>query len=54
MREVGAHGIVNCHSGTFIGLCFDASGPDALDTIARAERTLRDALGQPISRFFTR
>ncbi|MCS3397552.1 kinase, partial [Burkholderia thailandensis] len=54
MREVGAHGIVNCHSGTFIGLCFDASAPDALDTIARAERTLRAALGQPISRFFTR
>ncbi|AOJ09542.1 kinase [Burkholderia mayonis] len=54
MREVGADGIVNCHSGTFIGLCFDASHPDALDTIARAERTLRDALRQPVSRFFTR
>ncbi|AJX33255.1 kinase [Burkholderia oklahomensis] len=54
MREVGADGIVNCHSGTFIGLCFDASHPDALDTIAHAERTLRDALRQPISRFFTR
>ncbi|AHE32002.1 hypothetical protein X888_2254 [Burkholderia pseudomallei MSHR4377] len=54
MADVGADGIVNCHSGTFIGLCFDAARPDALDTIARAERTLRETLRQPISRFFTR
>ncbi len=53
LAEVEADGIVNCHSGTLIGLCFDASHPESLDKISRAEVALGSALQKRVFRFFT-
>jgi hypothetical protein len=46
--------VVNCHSGTFIGLCFDSAGNQALDRIAHAQKLLAVEFQQPVYRFFSR
>jgi len=53
LAEVGAAGVVNCHSGTFIGLCFDASTPESLVKILNAQHILTAKLQQPIYKFFS-
>lgn len=52
--DVGAAGVVNCHSGTFIGLCFDAGSPDAAGRILSAQRILASKLQHPIHKFYSR
>jgi uncharacterized protein involved in propanediol utilization len=52
--KTGASGIVNCHSGTHLGLCFDACGVDALDRVAKAGAELERVLNRRVQRFFTR
>ncbi|RYH71079.1 MAG: kinase [Alcaligenaceae bacterium] len=54
VEAVGAIGIVNCHSGTCIGLCFDARAPESLDNISRAGRLLGATLQQDLHKFFTK
>ena len=54
MRHHGADGIVNCHSGTFIGLCFDMSAPDALERTLHAQQCMERELGRPTHRFFSK
>ncbi len=54
MRNHGADGIVNCHSGTFIGLCFDMSAPDALERALHAQQCMERELGRPTHRFFSK
>ena len=54
LEQVAAEGVINCHSGTFIGLCFDATSPESLDKILCAERFLEKELQKPIYKFFSR
>ena len=49
-----AAGIVTCHSGTCIGLLFDAAAPESLDDISHAERRMTEAFGQKPIKLFTR
>jgi uncharacterized protein involved in propanediol utilization len=53
-HQLGAEGIVTCHSGTFIGMCFDAGAPESLAKILKAEQTLGDRLGTSVVKFFSR
>lgn len=52
--QVAAEGVINCHSGTFIGLCFDASRPESLDKILNAEQFMGKVFQKPIHKFFSR
>jgi uncharacterized protein involved in propanediol utilization len=54
MENHDADGIVNCHSGTFIGLCFDMSAPDALENLRRASECMERELGRDVHRFFSK
>lgn len=51
--EFGAAGLVNCHSGTLIGLCFDTMSANSIDHINKAERYLKQTLDVSTQRFFT-